>query len=340
VVPLAELQKARQTTDDGQVIPVSAATRLTEGAFSVARMQYWEEVGCPFLDGKRLTVVCRDAIVPATFKGKKTTRVVKDAKHYVRSEILEAWQNFKRLAERKGIHVDEQGDTWLTVGAAFRKYGVRDQAVRHWRDKGLLDAQWRPRHGSGRYKETCYFREMGERGIAGLVKRQRPGDGHVVIDKSEVAPSAEHKSSATTERPKRPLESPEPSYKVRPVNKPDDPLHVRNLHLEKLVEELGEQVRKLTPAVAQHLIVTPDGNGKAESQPESKCRKRGRPTSEQTEAVYKFCYEHYVAGQKLLSIREKAARVFGNRAPKEDAHVTEYAKRYAKRNRLPLNRKT
>jgi hypothetical protein len=64
----------------------------------------------------------------------------------------------------------------------------------------------------------------------------------------------------------------------------------------------------------------------------------GRPRSEATEAVLRFCYERYNAGDKLSSIRVKARQRFGNRAPKQDGHVTGYAKRYAARTGKPLNR--
>jgi hypothetical protein len=67
-------------------------------------------------------------------------------------------------------------------------------------------------------------------------------------------------------------------------------------------------------------------------------RKRGRVVRSETDAMQKFCYEGYVRGDKLVSIRRAAATQFGSLAPKEDAHVTTYATRYAKRHRRPLIR--
>jgi hypothetical protein len=66
--------------------------------------------------------------------------------------------------------------------------------------------------------------------------------------------------------------------------------------------------------------------------------KGGRPRDPETEAVYRFCFEHYSRGDKLSATRSAAARRFGGRAPKEDATVRLYARRYAKAKGLPLRR--
>jgi hypothetical protein len=190
VVPLAELNKRRRKTKQKDLITVTEAVRLTKGAFSVQRFPYWERVGCCFLEGKRLTVIRQDAIV----KGGKRTKLVPQAKHYLRSEILEAWRTFKKTVRRQGIHVDEQGAIWLTSGAARRKYGVYEQALRHWRERGYLDAKQLPYRGSGRQERWCY-RSRGPRSISFLIKLQRPSNGHVVIPDEKPITDAEARTA-------------------------------------------------------------------------------------------------------------------------------------------------
>jgi hypothetical protein len=68
-------------------------------------------------------------------------------------------------------------------------------------------------------------------------------------------------------------------------------------------------------------------------------RRLGRRPSEETEEVLQFCYDQYAnTSLKLAQIREKARMRFGNRAPKSDGNVSEYASRYAERYHLPLER--
>jgi hypothetical protein len=96
--------------------------------------------------------------------------------------------------------------------------------------------------------------------------------------------------------------------------------------------------RGATPAEGQVLpgVDTPKQPG---GSPEKKAGQGGRPRLAQTEVVMKFCYEDYVGTTlKLATIRAKAKQRFGDRAPKEAAHVRIYAARYAKRYGLPLER--
>jgi hypothetical protein len=68
-------------------------------------------------------------------------------------------------------------------------------------------------------------------------------------------------------------------------------------------------------------------------------KKTGRPASEATEAVYKFCYEEFIVKQKKRSnVFREAGKLFGARAPKDEASVRKYACRYAERHNLPLDR--
>lgn len=60
----------------------------------------------------------------------------------------------------------------------------------------------------------------------------------------------------------------------------------------------------------------------------------GRRRSEATEEVYRFCYQMFGAA-KRSTIMKKAAEMFGKRAPKQEPHVTLFAKRHAANNNLP-----
>jgi hypothetical protein len=71
--------------------------------------------------------------------------------------------------------------------------------------------------------------------------------------------------------------------------------------------------------------------------PAAKPNGRGRPSETgMTAQVYAFCHERYIAGDKLSVIRQKATKKFGAKAaPKEDSHVTMYARRHAEAKSLP-----
>jgi hypothetical protein len=67
--------------------------------------------------------------------------------------------------------------------------------------------------------------------------------------------------------------------------------------------------------------------------------KGGRPRSAEVEAVQAYIYERWIKGDKLAKIRAGAEATFGrDRAPKEDAHVTREAHRYAAKKSLPTDR--
>jgi hypothetical protein len=67
--------------------------------------------------------------------------------------------------------------------------------------------------------------------------------------------------------------------------------------------------------------------------------KGGRPRSHEVEEVQAYVYKRWIKGHKLAAIRQGAVSKFGeDRAPQEDAHVTQAAKRYAKKHGLPTAR--
>jgi hypothetical protein len=69
-----------------------------------------------------------------------------------------------------------------------------------------------------------------------------------------------------------------------------------------------------------------------------KVRKRlGRIRSKETEEVYKYCYDERAKGRKRSTILRETQTRFGSRAPKTEAEVRTYAKRYAERNGLSLD---
>ena len=66
----------------------------------------------------------------------------------------------------------------------------------------------------------------------------------------------------------------------------------------------------------------------------------GRPRSAEVEEVQKYIYERWIKGDKLAAIKTGAEKEFGvNRAPAEEAHVTQAAKRYAAKHGLSTDRK-
>jgi hypothetical protein len=82
----------------------------------------------------------------------------------------------------------------------------------------------------------------------------------------------------------------------------------------------------------------PDGDARQRTAAPGKRRLGGRPRSRSTEALEKFCYDFYVGkGLTAAAVLTKAAKQFED-APKEEAHVRLYARRYAERHGLPRNR--
>ncbi|HLN30034.1 MAG TPA: hypothetical protein VK395_19990 [Gemmataceae bacterium] len=118
-----------------------------------------------------------------------------------------------------------------------------------------------------------------------------------------------------------------------------------SLSLNQLVEKasgLGiskTTIRRALAAVKSGMAPAAVQPGQPANPPTQQDEARtGRPRSELTLQVQRFCYERYMRngpGDKLPLIRREAARLFGVRAPKEDSHVTLYAKRYAEKTSSP-----
>jgi hypothetical protein len=69
---------------------------------------------------------------------------------------------------------------------------------------------------------------------------------------------------------------------------------------------------------------------------QSRRNRGGRPLQKATREVYQFCYEQYLNPEnKVAHIRHLARVKFGDKlAPKQNGHVTTYARRWAERNGL------
>src|SRR5262249_4694175 len=110
------------------------------------------------------------------------------AKHYVRDEVLEAYQTFRKgFPAQRGVIKDQRGE-WMTGEAAFRFHGCRHKKLARWQANGWLETMERPRSGSGRYSSTTYFRVDGERGFLGPKAFQTGPQGHVVWPQREADP--------------------------------------------------------------------------------------------------------------------------------------------------------
>jgi hypothetical protein len=114
-------------------------------------------------------------------------------------------------------------------------------------------------------------------------------------------------------------------------NRGQDSLFV---HQGDVVARVNSQAISLEPLNATNV----PGPSPPETQPEA--HRRGRVRDPETERVYRFCYEAYTSGAKLSKKLREAQRRFGARAPKEKAHLRLFAKRYAKRYVLPLDRRS
>lgn len=66
----------------------------------------------------------------------------------------------------------------------------------------------------------------------------------------------------------------------------------------------------------------------------------GRPPDPRTQIVQQRCWElYYRDGMKMAVVLVRLSSEFGTRAPKDHSHVRANAKRYAKKNHIPLERK-
>lgn len=92
----------------------------------------------------------------------------------------------------------------------------------------------------------------------------------------------------------------------------------------------------------KHRRAVPETTPTTQSRPESTLTGSrpglGRRRSALTDAIEKYCYERWSKGDKLVAIVAGVQAEFRGRGPKEKGHVRLYAKRYAQRNSLPINR--
>jgi hypothetical protein len=153
---------------------------LTGKAFLITTMLYWEKHPNPYSQ-KCLEIVYQDRLV--SYKEKKTGQTVwyiqKQAKHYVKKTILEAYEAYKSSKQApvgrkssEGIVEPASGGVYMTALAANREHGANKQALEAWRVKGWLDWIKEDRTGPGPYKKVVCYREDGERGFVYLQSLQ------------------------------------------------------------------------------------------------------------------------------------------------------------------------
>jgi hypothetical protein len=79
-----------------------------------------------------------------------------------------------------------------------------------------------------------------------------------------------------------------------------------------------------------------DGQPTGPAEPAARTRRAGRRRSADTAALYQFCYEGHVSGEKASVTKLRANARFGANTIRDVRYVRIYAKRWAQRNHLPL----
>lgn len=162
------------------------------------------------------------------------------------------------------------------------------------------------------------------------MRRHRNGDS--IGDEAEIltAPAAEQRvktDRVATEPLQRPDE--EPKFRMRIAEFED-----------KAIEQMRQLIREQAPHIVKSILAgqangeaTPTANG------EKLKKSGGRPISPKTQDMHEFCFNEYNKGTKLSRIRAQAVTLFGKElAPKDDGHVTTYAKRFSEKTKRPLTR--
>jgi DNA-binding MarR family transcriptional regulator len=171
--------------EDGTLVTVSEAYKLSNKAFPIATMASWEKKdgkegpSCPHIR-QPLTVVYRRARIRQVKKG-RVVYYVRELRHYLLDEIRRAYRNYRRAQRTppknrkslKGI-IQKNGGTYLTSRAAFREHGVGNKCLENWFGRRWIDSFKEERCGYGKYPETTYFREDGQRGFLHLMSLRGP----------------------------------------------------------------------------------------------------------------------------------------------------------------------
>jgi hypothetical protein len=166
-----------------------------------------------------------------------------------------------------------------------------------------------------------------------------------ILERSGIAGSK--RSAAAEPETPEPFAAPNPTESLQLQSVPEGVPIMITRQMRSDLNKRGYDdaaIDKMKPATAwsilQEQVKSPAQTRAAEpATPEMTAKRGGRPRSPAVDEVQAYLYGRWIKGDKLTAIRTGAERIFGRaRAPKEDAHVTEGAHRYARRNGLPKNR--
>jgi hypothetical protein len=322
--------------------------------FSQASLYGWHDKDCCYLNGEKLD-------------GHKEMRLV-DKGNGLREVRVYNLRQLERIAqarqrEKSGIFEDDQG-VWLSAGAALRMYKIWDASLGDWRTDPCpylgRTVKWkrvRRLLRNGRYQTRFVYLESDvEKIAAAQVASAAPATYRDAQGTWLFASEVSRRTGWPADglwyyRKKKWPCLPSGKIRAKTVSSKHHPHYPRLGRSQAWVYHEGDIERVAAYRRGEELpLLGESANGDTSpsiSQPipnasETPIPRRnnvgGRP-SDTAAAVKKFCYERYIKGDKLAKIRSEATNVFGEKAaPKQDGHVTMYAKRYAEKHGLPCER--
>jgi hypothetical protein len=308
------------------------SSQLASQRFGVNRdeLRAWHKRPCPELDGRKLRAQ-KVAVVEAAGGNEKLRR----KKRWV-------W-HAGELAKLKAGSARELD--WLTQEEVRERYGYSFATVYKWRTKGC------PELGGRKLGTRRERRDNGHR----RREYSRPDLDHITAARNAEMTVPEEAAwigyrAATAEFGYRPWQLSDwatkkcdplgrklASKRIRARVGNNRVMVVTRYSRADLEAITGRRHRPLTAPVVLSELAEP---AKPEARTPAAKSKSGRPRSPKTEAVLRFCYEEFVTkARKRSRVFEAARSKFGAMAPKQEPHVAVYARRYAKRYGLPLERK-
>lgn len=271
---------------------------------------------------------------------------------------LKAHANQRRPDRRPAgdaVHVDAQGERWLTETQAQTIHQTPREFCRLWHKRGSILRSGapavrrklipNPRRGrEGKYK-IAVFLERDVLAVLAGEEHKHPGVGkgaNASRLRAEVADKARTLLRAALAGGRAPAgevlqEARKNSISIVTLKRIAKELGITSKWEPRTDGRQGKTYWWCPPPGMKKVAGNEANEPAAHSFSEPK--RRGRKPSSSTAQIYEYCYLRYVKGDKLAVIRAAAARLFPNAAPpKEDRDVTLYAKRHAQRNGLPLNR--
>lgn len=272
-------------------------------------LRRWRKARCRYNGGKVIASQRVDAPCGRRARGRGKGKV-----HvYSVAELQHVAQNYASNMVRD-VYRDPGGAVYLTAAQIVERYEVSHKLVMYWAAKAsrlrpgkalrsleVVNNVWVERGGQTTIR--VYLQDDLER-ILRDEETLHPGAGRVCkrvpAGGAPAVPSAESRTAGASARPGPLPVEPYPVYILQPDGKPVPVVYVA------------------APEPAAANAGGPRQRG-------------GRPRSDKTAEVYKFCYEERQKGKKRSAIRAAAAKLFGTGAPKEDRDVTLFARRYEKR---------